>query len=301
MSRIMEPPVEPLICTVCRVLVVDGVHPAALREKFSVVVCDDPQPGRPAKAREVAFGRGDSPRSDKFSLQSHLDHVRVPAGEAVALATNGSYKVTQAQRGLFDGVSWGYLATNGVYGLGTAVMPLTRIGYKPGILAELRAIWRGLPRIITDHPVLLISNSTGALSLIERWKAGKRPMPGGYDLRPRPSGNKPTLIDLADLIEAHADRLDTMRVGAGTGMALNEGAHSLARVAQAWASRRVDKPQAGSDARRIVLRTLAAAGVPEPSAGDAGPAPARDSPLYQMWRTQVARRATGSGQAATSS
>jgi ribonuclease HI len=264
MSRIMEQPVEPLICAVCRVLIIDGTHPAELREKFSNVVCDQPQPGRPAKPREAAFGRGDSHRSDKYSLQDQLADIHVSPGTAVALATNGSYKVSQARRGAFDGVSWGYVATNGAYGLGTAVLPVTAIGLKPGTQAELRAIWRGLPRVIGDHPVVLVSNSTRALNLITAWRAGHRPMPSGYDLRPRPSGRKPTLVELADLVEANAARLDILWVRTGSGMPLNEGAHSLARISQAWASRRLTKPQVAADARRVVRRTLA------PEAGLAG-------------------------------
>jgi hypothetical protein len=262
----MDIPADPMVCATCRVITVSvaGVwtHPAQLRERFSNVVCDEPEPGRAPKERELRYGRGDTARSDKYSVQGALESAAVPAGEPVALATNGSYKVSQAARGVFDGVSWGYLCTNGAYGLGTAVMPARMIGSKPGVHAELRAIWRGLRRVLPEHPVLLVSNSTRALGLVSQWKAGERrrsgerPMPWGYDTRLRASGRKATLVALAELCERNAARLDTMWVEALGGMSLNEGAHSLARIAQAWASGRLRKEDVLSDAAGVARRIL---------------------------------------------
>ncbi len=251
-----------MICANCRVITVlsDGqwVHPQELQAKFSLVVCSFPQPDRSPKARELRHGRGDAPRSDKFSQHGELAELQLPAGEAVALATNGSYKVNQAC-GHFDGVSWGYLVTSGQYGLGTAVMPAHMIGAKPGVHAELRAIWRGMRRVLPEHPVLLVSNSTKALDMVNAWREGQRPMPGGYDVRPRPSGRKATLVELAEMMRDNAGRVQTMWVEAGSGMAINEGAHSLARIAQAWASKRLTKEQVGVDAEQVARRSLAPA------------------------------------------
>lgn len=251
-----------MICGNCRVITVlsDGqwVHPQELRAKFSNVVCGSPEPARSPKERELRHGRGDAPRSDKFSLHGELTQLQLPAGEAVALATNGSYKVNQAC-GYFDGVSWGYLVTSGQYGLGTAVMPAAMIGAKPGVHAELRAIWRGMRRVLPEHPVLLVSNSTKALDMVDAWRAGQRPMPAGYDVRPRPSGRTATLVELADMMRDNAARVQTMWVEAGSGMAINEGAHSLARIAQAWASKRLGKDDVITDAGRVARRALAPA------------------------------------------
>lgn len=253
------------VCTRCRVITVTyggaWVHEPWVQEKFARAVCENPEPGRPAKAREVRYGRGDTHRQDKFSVQSQVDGVVVPPGEAVALAVNGSYKV-QHSDWPFDGVSWGYLATNGMYGVGTTVLPTRLLGTKPGVQAELRALWRGLRRLLPERPVLIVTNSTDVVELLQRWKAGSRPMPAGYDPREGAAGRqgRASLVALADLVQENAASLDELWVRAGSGMALNEAAHSLARIARAWASDRLTKDAVVCDARQIACRTLSAYG-----------------------------------------
>ncbi|MGN9917376.1 RNase H family protein [Micromonospora palomenae] len=248
---------EARICDNCRhVAVMDGGtwrHPDRVIEKFVGSVCAAPVPGRPAKPGEVKFGRGRDVSRESYSHHATLEDFLTEPGAPVVLATDGSYKKA-------DGhirnrpICWGYVADSGHYGLGGSSMPPRIVGQQV-LQTELRAIWRALRRLIPEHPVLILTDSLDALELIELWRDGSEQMPPGYTLD-RASERTATVLQLARLVAANADRVSVQKVQAHTGHPLNEGADALAKIARLWATGRIPMQTAHSDARTIAHSTV---------------------------------------------
>ncbi|MEU8298951.1 RNase H family protein [Micromonospora sp. NPDC048909] len=134
----------------------------------------------------------------------------------------------------------GYVASDGRYGLRSRrpgrVDPT---GCSRVLVSELRAVEFLLTAYDTP-PVgmTVLVDCMPALAYLHRWQRGDTgAMPAGYDLRPRHSGLKPTLVRLAELVAGRSD-LTFTHVKAHAHHALNEAADSLARMAR----RRVEEP-----------------------------------------------------------
>ncbi|MEV6373608.1 ribonuclease HI [Micromonospora musae] len=134
----------------------------------------------------------------------------------------------------------GYIASDGRYGLCSRYPGrVDPTGNSRVLVSELRAVEFLLTAYDTP-PVgmTVLVDSLPALSYLHRWQDGEtEAMPDGYDLRPRYSALKPTLIRLAELVASRTD-LTFTHVKAHAHHALNEAADSLARMAR----RRVEEP-----------------------------------------------------------
>jgi ribonuclease HI len=274
----MEPALR--VCANCRVLVqpvgtaplnspfLIWEHVPEFAGKFSRAVCPDPAPGRVPSGSEAKFGlaRVKSTGGDKLVIKDAIAELAQPEGTPVTVAVDGSYKLHVTDEKVRKPMSWAYLTTTGLYGLGTSIVPGNIVGGRPledgsgrdperALQAELRAIANALQVVGIDHPVTILSDSRDALDLMTLWSEGYDVMPGGYNTE-RAGGRESTLGKLARRAKDHPDRITLRWVPGHSGHPLNEGADALAKMARAWAVGRLDKDTVARDARTAVLNSL---------------------------------------------
>jgi ribonuclease HI len=257
------------VCANCRVLVEPDRdlwrHVPEFAEKFSKTVCPDPAPGRVPSGSEARFGlaRTKSAGKDKLSITGEIEELALPAGAPVTIAVDGSYKLTVAER-VSKPMSYGWLATNGLYGLGTFIASgrisggdLRPDGDDPArtLQAELRAIAAALNAVPDTHPVTLLCDSKTAVGYMQLWRDGHDFMPGGYDVA-RAGGREATLARLARRARESADMITATWLPGHTGHPLNEAADQLAKMARLWATGSLEREAVAAAARRVVQTGL---------------------------------------------
>ena len=254
--------IEPTtVCARCRVIVEhDGQNWTHAADSPRLpYACNEPTPGRRATPGEVRRGEGRSHErtSDQFSMTDVLADVEAafPSGAPVIVGTDGSYKIDLRERAIRHPISWGYLATNGIYACGAAPIPHVVTGPDKSTIAELRAIWWALHRLIPDHPVTIVTDSMDSVELIEAWRSGDPRMPFGYRTERR-SGRLATLVRLARLVTNHPSLVTATWVRGHSGHPLNEAADTLAKIGRAWANRKITKLEAETAARRAARETI---------------------------------------------
>jgi ribonuclease HI len=264
------------VCANCRVLVQPvGTSPLLVWEhvpefagKFSRAVCTDPAPGRTPSGSEAKFGlaRVKTAGGDKLVIKGEIPELAQPADTPVTVAVDGSYKLHVGGDRIRKPMSWSYVTTTGLYGLGTSMVPGNIVGGRPledgsgrdperALQAELRAAANALRVIPQEQPVTLLSDSRDALDLMTLWSQGYEVMPGGYNAE-RAGGRESTLGRLARRMQEQSDRITLRWVAGHSGHPLHEGADALAKMARAWAVGRLDKDTVAADARRTVLASL---------------------------------------------
>lgn len=253
------------VCANCRVLVqplntvgpfLSWEHVPEFAEKFSRSVCPSPAPGRLPSGSEARFGlaRVKTPGGDKLSLKDSIGGLEQPAGTPITVAVDGSYKLTVADK-VSKPMSWAYLSTNGLYGLGTAIVPGSVVGDQRALQAELRAIAAALQAVGTEHPVTVLTDSRSAIDFMTLWRDGHDVMPGGYNTA-RAGGRESTLGRLARRAQEGGDQITMLWVRGHTGHPLNEGADALAKMARAWSVGRLERETVAVDARTAVIAAL---------------------------------------------
>ncbi|MFI7608519.1 RNase H family protein [Micromonospora sp. NPDC049366] len=244
------------LCAECGVIVLPAgagwEHPGALRVKFSQTVCGSPRPGRPAKDREVRYGRGNEVKQDN-AVHGQVDD-QPAAGGPIVVACDGSLKRNP------DGppwwpISWGYVATNGQWGLGWTIQSAGVVGNRV-LGAELRAIFWARERLPSGQPIEVLTDSADAVGLTERWRGGDLVMPPGYSVE-RQSGNEAKMLLLARRVASAPDAFQASWVRAGSGHPLHSAADALAKTARLWAFKQISKDQARVDGARFATGGLA--------------------------------------------
>ncbi|MDH6465068.1 hypothetical protein M2302_005269 [Micromonospora sp. A200] len=213
-------------------------HPAALRERFSRDVCAQPCSGRPPKPRELTFGRGNQVKKDKYSLRSPLADAATAPGAAITVGCSGFYKVN-TKGPIFHPISWGYVADNGEWALGTATQPKGVVGDR-ALGADLRAVFWALEHLPAENSLTVLTSSQEVVDLIDKWRAGSEEMPPGYTLE-RDSGFQPKMLMLAQQFAADPDWL---QVRQASGNRLQLAARALAQTARLYAIKEIAKDAA---------------------------------------------------------
>lgn len=160
-----------------------------------------------------------------------LDFPQLPSVndlQPLTVATDGSV------RRKFIGYGW--LASDGEFGLHGAIYEKRHIGSEVALVAELLALNDAVMKL-PYRPLTLMCDSSFAIHMVRRWMDGDDLLPQGYS-----SAVDGTFKgDLAALARArlrfrrNRDRLTIRRVQAHRGEPLNEGADALARLASRYA------------------------------------------------------------------
>lgn len=251
---------ELLVCAHCRVLVEPAgdnwQHVPAFAVKFDRAVCDRPAPGRAPSGSEARFGlaRIKQPGGDKHTARGQLPELDLPAGTPVTVAVDGSYKLTVGAK-VTKAMAWAYLATNGMWGLGTSIVPGSVVGDQRALQAELRAIANALQALDPSTPATILCDSRQALGFLTLWRDGHDVMPGGYHVE-RSGGRESTLAKLARRIRESNGRIEWDWVRGHAGHPLNEGADALAKMSRAWTEGRLERDVVVAGAPTIVRAAL---------------------------------------------
>jgi ribonuclease HI len=155
----------------------------------------------------------------------------------ITVATDGSVRRQHA--------GFGWLASSGEHGLAGFVSSSNRVGTNPVLVAELCAIGSavcGLPR----HRLTVLSGSTAAVVMVNRWKQGDFVLPAGHPVVE--STSEWNLIAMQRRIHAERSRIALRCVRGHCGEPLNEGADALARLASRY--RRGDRDLTEAEYRR---------------------------------------------------
>ena len=142
--------------------------------------------------------------------------------EQLTVATDGSV------RGRFIGHSW--LAGNGRYRLHGVTKVKGLHKREAVLLAELSAIDDAV-RSLRRHPLIVLTDSTAAKTLVEAWMDGRDAHPSGFR---GPAGDQLPLAQMREVIHDSRDRLEFRWVRGHSGDPLNEGADALARLASRY-------------------------------------------------------------------
>jgi ribonuclease HI len=140
----------------------------------------------------------------------------------LTVATDGSV------RGSFTGFGW--LASDGRFGLLGFRHSKRQVGAKVVLISELRAIGDAV-RKLPLRPLTLISDSKSAIRMVTQWMDGEDVLPFGYTTE-RDDGEPAGLVIARHLIYLQRDRLTLHWFRGHQGEPLNEGADALARLAR---------------------------------------------------------------------
>lgn len=164
-------------------------------------------------------------------LPLEWEAVRISSAELLLLkplivATDGSV------RGGHTGYGW--LASDGQYGLHGSAHTKKAIGPEVALVAELRAIDDAV-RMLPHRQLTVLSDSKLAITMVSRWMDGDDVLPEGYTTTNRPRGQMAGLVKAQNRMRFQRDRLSFHWVQGHNGQLLNEGADALARLASRFA------------------------------------------------------------------
>jgi ribonuclease HI len=143
-------------------------------------------------------------------------------GEPLTVATDGSV------RGRFTGYGW--LASDGRFRLRGSKRTQGLNLRNSVLLTELSAIDDAV-RSLPGHPLLVLTDSTVAASLVSDWLVGCDFYPSGFDCG---TADEHPLSGMRESIHINRTRLSCRWVKGHRGDALNEGADALARLASRY-------------------------------------------------------------------
>jgi ribonuclease HI len=133
---------------------------------------------------------------------------------------------------------WGYLSSNGKWGVGYCPQPVPIAGRNRPLVAELRAIAHAAGN--TDGPVEIWTDCYRVLEYLDDWTRGVYRMPTGYIGSRR---HKPRLQLLAEAVHADPGRITARHVRGHRGQALNEAADRLAKLGRKWGEQQLTEAQ----------------------------------------------------------
>lgn len=133
-------------------------------------------------------------------------------------------------RGKHTGYGW--LASDGQYGLHGRVDSKSLIGGRAPLVAELRAIDDAV-RKLTRRRLTVFCDNSYAVSMARKWMSGEEILPAGYTTD-RGNGKPAGLVTARRRIHLNRERLDIRWIRSHQGEPLNEGADALARLASRY-------------------------------------------------------------------
>lgn len=162
--------------------------------------------------------------------------VSSPLFNTPIIYTDGSVSKIKIRKNKNHVSGWGYVGTDGQFGVGTYIQPTVT---NPPVIAELKAIYRALTRYsITDGNynnrfIIVYSDSMRAIGYINRWRKGDKEMPELYTGR--------TLREFRERLMSSDFNFEIIHVKGHSGDTLNECADSLAHLGMKWSRDRMDR------------------------------------------------------------
>lgn len=150
-----------------------------------------------------------------------VDQLLLPA---LTVAADGSV------RGRFGGYGW--LASDGRYGLQGRIDSRTFIGCRASMVAELRAIDDAV-RKVPGRRLNIFCDNSYAVSMARKWMDGQQILPEGYRTE-RAAGKTAGLLIAQRRLHLNRARIDIRWTRSHQGEPLNEGADALARLASRY-------------------------------------------------------------------
>ncbi len=180
----------------------------------------------------------------RFNCTAHVDG---PKTHVLELASDSTTTLGSA--------CYGYVISNGMFGLASFPHPPPAIGVEPAAVAELQAIGYAMKRIPHVSPVTVYTRSQVAIGYLYKWQRGIFCYPEGYSLQ-RNTDRIPTLVALATKLHERPGSFDTQWVESLNGHPLNELARSLTGLARKAAHEHLTKEEAKAQAKNCVSRCL---------------------------------------------
>lgn len=126
-------------------------------------------------------------------------------------------------------VGYGYVTSDGRYGIGGHTYPPPKVNVDLVLVGELRAVWFLLTGLDRDAEATVLVDSDDALEFLRGWRQGKTNMPRGY---PELGGNDLFMYNLAARLARTHPRVAFEQVRGHSGHVLNEAADALAVLAK---------------------------------------------------------------------
>lgn len=194
------------------------VHQEELRSALPLCTVEGPGP----RDRELMSAAADGLPAERMTApQTATDHRALPP---LTVAADGSV------RGRCCGYGW--LASDGQYGLHGRIDSPRLIGRRKSMVAELRAIDAAVRRLTGRHLTVFCDNSY-AVSMARKWMDGHEVLPEGYRAE-RADGRTAGLVLAQRRLHQNRARLDIRWTRSHRGEPLNEGADALARLASRY-------------------------------------------------------------------
>lgn len=256
------------ICANCGVICVPAgaawVHPEPWATLKARRICAEPTPLREATPRESKNGAMQALKRDRWIVEEQLAALVVPEGSPVRVGVVGFYapsrEPTVHPRG------WGYLASDGHYGLGATTT--TRRYDGPGELAaELRALFWALRKLVPRYRTTVLTDYPEIRELVNAWRRGNvEAVPPGYDPERRESGRESKLARAARAVAQHADTVTVEVVDDYAATPLGAGADQLSRLGWRWCAGELHKGDAKDRGLAVAAKYLDVAPVLVPRA-----------------------------------
>ncbi|MEU8329340.1 hypothetical protein [Micromonospora sp. NPDC048839] len=249
---------EEYVCKNCRVICRQQngtwVHPEPWATLKARQLCENPQPLRQAKPREMRSGSMRSFRRDRWINEEQLQQLVVPCGNAIEVGIVGCFRLRSTGSGHPRG--WGYLASDGHYGFG-ATTTQSRFDGPGELAAETRALFWALRKLVPNYRVTLITDYAEIASMVDAWRCGDdTAMPPGYDAAMSEAGYERKLLLAARKVHENAESVAVRQVNDYADTALGAGANKLSLIGWEWCAGEITKADAKARALAVASGAL---------------------------------------------
>lgn len=235
------------------------IHPEPWRTLKARRICATPAPLRPATNRERRTGALDQLKRDNWISEEQLTDLAVAAGSQIEVGVVGCYAIREQRPDAAPRPSprgWGYLASDGHYGLGATVTPRKFDGHGE-LGAEARALFWAIRRLVPVYRVTVVTDYPEIKQMVDAWRRGDlTAAPPGYNHDRRPSGREAKLDRLARRVSENPGYVAARVVDDYADTPLGAGANRLATTGWRWAAGELRKTEAIARGTEIASKAL---------------------------------------------
>ncbi|WP_428966394.1 hypothetical protein [Micromonospora fluostatini] len=211
-------------------------------------------------------------KRDRWIIERQLQRLVVPEGTPIQVGVVGWYQHDDVAAAEWrrrhpgtreDGLAqvshprgWGYLASDGHYGLG-ATTTQRRYDGAGELAAELRALFWACRKLLPRWPTTVLTDYPEIHDLVEAWRRGDTErVPEGYNTEDRESGREAKLLRLARAVHQHRDLVTVKVLDDYADTPLGAGANKLSNLGWRWCANRIRKTEAKESGLATAARYL---------------------------------------------